>query len=89
MDKEYLTSLIFRTLGSEKFNSILGNINSNYPNLKQKLFIKNEILESLNKEFLDYSKNRYKAFAENPKGIKDSRIDLSITDKCTRNSIFS
>lgn len=81
MDKEYLTSLIYDKLGSKEFNSILEKINSNYPNLKQELFIRNEILESLNKEFSNCSEKQYRAFAEHPRGIKGARIDLSIADK--------
>lgn len=81
MDKEKLSSLLYNKLNSNEFRLVLESINCNYPNLKQELFIRNEILESLNKEFSFSKEEQYKAFAEHPRGGKGSRIDLSIIDK--------
>ncbi|MEY1639121.1 hypothetical protein [Tenuifilum osseticum] len=72
------TSLLYSLFQSSEFETILENINNNYPNLKQELFIRNAILESINLK--KTTSDSYRAFAEHPRGIKGSRIDLSIVD---------
>jgi hypothetical protein len=69
---------------SSEFNATLENININYFNLKQELFIRNSILEMFNKKYCDAN---YKAFAEHPR-LNGSRVDLSIVDKADSKKPF-
>lgn len=71
------TSLLYKLVKSSEFQTLLENINFNFSNLKQELLIRNAILENINQQtnFVEY-----RAFAEHPRGIKGSRIDLSIVE---------
>ncbi|MCG2792287.1 MAG: hypothetical protein L6262_01910 [Weeksellaceae bacterium] len=67
---------------SENFRNKLESINQNYPNLKQESFIRNTLLEIINKT---YSHSQLRAFAEHPR--EKGRTDLSLVNLID-NSVF-
>lgn len=81
------TELIYELVKSFEFKAILENICINYPNLKQELFIRNAILKTLNTG-QSFNLDQSRAFAEHPRGIKGSRVDLSIVEKSNPNNPF-
>ena len=77
---------ILKILKSKSFEGSLASINSNYPNLKQELLIRNSILEELNSGFKN-NNSSYKAFAEHPR-CGGLRVDLSIIDNMKLDNPF-
>ncbi|WP_294961201.1 hypothetical protein [uncultured Flavobacterium sp.] len=66
-----------KLINSTSFNNKLVQINSNYPNLKQELFIRNCILEEFNNNYL-CNEFGLRSFAEHPR--KNGRTDLCFVD---------
>jgi len=76
---ENYDEIIVNIVESEKFQVELEKINDNYSNLKQESFLRNYILEKINKYFQFHGKSNIRAFAEHPR-VNRTRVDLSIVD---------
>ena len=74
---------ILKVIRSEAFKARLCEINNHYFNLKQESFIRNAVLEALNKRFSEQRNQQFRAIAEHPR-INNTRIDLSVVDRQSR-----
>ena len=86
MERKKYVDTICKIINSETFKHKIISINNNYSNLKQESFIRNTILEGLNKIFQD-NNLEIKAFAEHPR-INRSRVDLSIVNNQDKENPF-
>jgi len=86
MERIKYVDTICEIINSTRFKHKIISINSNYSNLKQESFIRNAILEELNKIFLDHNLG-IKAFAEHPR-INRSRVDLAIVNNQDKENPF-
>lgn len=68
-----LPNMLDNILRNEKFKELLEEINSHFHNVKQELYIRNELVK-----FINNSVENNFAFSEYPKGSKGSAVDLCV-----------